>query len=245
MNIIVADSYAVMSQNAAAHVIDFMNQSTHPLICVASGDSPAGLYKELAEKVKRGELDIANWYFAGLDEWIGMNAEDQGSCRYILDQQLFQPLRVPENRICFFDGKAVNTKMECKKMEDYIALHGGLDVAVLGLGMNGHIGLNEPGTPAHLTSHVSVIAQQTQEVGQKYFNSARTLTNGITMGLATLLAAKHLILVVSGAKKAAILQQGLEGEQTENVPLSLLRNHPAFTVYCDKEAGRLLSGLSR
>ena len=107
--------------------------------------------------------------------------------------------------------------------------------------MNGHVGLNEPGTPAQLYSHVSNIHPVTNTVGQKYFSKPQTLTQGITLGIATLMQAQHLILVVSGQKKASILKQAIEGEVTEEVPASLLRTHPKFYIYADKEAASLLT----
>ncbi len=242
MKIQIAENFDQLSLHAARYVAQCMKASPtpSPLLCVASGDSPSGLYRELVREVSAGELDISGWHFAGLDEWIGMNGADPGSCRQILDQQLLGPLRIGPDRICFFDGRTPDQAAECARMEAYIARHGGLDVAILGLGMNGHIGLNEPGTDPDLRSHVSAIAPQTQQVGQKYFTRPVTLTQGITLGLATLMEARHLVLVVSGSKKAEILQRGLEEPASTDLPVSQLRHHPSFTVFCDRDAASRL-----
>lgn len=241
MQIFISDSYEEMCVKAANDIVEIIRPLSKLLFCVASGDSPKGLYKQLVKQRNNSLLDISGWYFLGLDEWIGLGKNDEGSCRYMLDKDVFKPLQVKEEKICCFDGKTNDTYKECERIETFIQLHNGVDVAILGIGMNGHIGLNEPGTSATLRSHVSVIDETTQKVGQKYFTKPQLLTKGITLGLATLMEVKHLFLLVSGEHKAAILQQALEGEQTQNIPATLLRNHPGFKIYADKEAGKFLS----
>jgi galactosamine-6-phosphate isomerase len=209
---------------------------------VASGDSPAGLYKEIAERASRKELDVSSWFFVGLDEWIGMNGNDEGSCRYHLNHQLFYPLQVAESKICFFDGRTNNPEEECQKIENFIDQHGGIDVAILGLGMNGHIGMNEPGTSLRTRSHVADLDSTTQQVGQKYFKKKQELKKGITLGIATLMGARHVILIVNGNKKAEITQKIIEEEISEKLPATLLRNHAAFKIYLDKEAANKMIG---
>lgn len=240
MKIIVADTYEAMSRTVADDIIQLMQPVKQPLICTASGDSPAGLYKELVQKVNTKQLDVSDWYFVSLDEWAGMNGDDEGSCRYHLNNQLFNPLQVPAERICFFDGRADDLQMECNKVENFIKSHGGIDVAIVGLGMNGHVGMNEPGTSPELYSHVAEIDPLTQKVGQKYFKEQRQLSQGITLGLASLEEAKHVILIVSGKNKAGIVQKVLEGEISESLPASLLRNHEGLKVYLDKEAAAMI-----
>jgi glucosamine-6-phosphate isomerase len=240
MKLIVTDTYEDMSRLASDEVVQFMQYTGHPLLCPASGDSPAGLYKELAGRFAKQQLDVSSWYYVGLDEWAGMNGSDEGSCRYHLNQQLFFPLKVKEERICFFDGKAEDLVKECKDVEAFIQQHGGIDVAIVGLGMNGHIGMNEPGTPAILHSHVTAIDPITQQVGQKYFKKEQQLSQGITLGFATLMEARHIILLVSGAHKADIVQKVLEEEISEQLPATILRRHPSLRVYLDNEAAALI-----
>ncbi len=240
MKIFIDDTYEALSKRVANDVINIMSNASKPLFCAASGDSPKGLYKELADQNNASLIDISNWYFLGLDEWLGLDANNEGSCRYMLNKDLFHPLHVKKEMICCFDGKTNDTPKECNRIENFIQQQNGIDVAILGLGMNGHIGLNEPGTSALLRSHVSDIAETTKTVGQKYFSKPQTLTKGITLGLATLMEAKHLCLIVSGEKKAAILKEALQYEPTENIPATLIRDHPNFYVYADKAAARLL-----
>jgi galactosamine-6-phosphate isomerase len=240
MQVFIADTYKLMSKQVAGAIAEIIQPLATPLVCVASGDSPKGLYREWQLQQKKKIIDVHNWYFVGLDEWVGLDENDEGSCRYMLNTDVFHPLDIQPGKICCFDGKATDTAAECDRIENYIHENKTIDVAILGLGMNGHIGLNEPGTSALEYSHVSTIHPVTKKVGQKYFSRPQSLTEGITLGLATLMEAKHLILIVSGQKKAAILKEALEGPVTEQVPASLLRHHSGFKVYADKEAANLL-----
>ncbi|HTE33759.1 MAG TPA: glucosamine-6-phosphate deaminase [Chryseolinea sp.] len=240
MKIIVGESYEAMSQMAADEVVQLLKHFTQPLICTASGDSPAGLYKHLVQKVNAHQADISDWFFISLDEWAGKNGTDEGSCRYYIDHQLFTPLQVKEDKICFFDGRASDLDGECEKAETFIRTNNGISAAIVGLGMNGHIGMNEPGTPASLRTHVAAIDPITQQVGQKYFKEPQEITRGITLGMATLMEAKHIILVVSGTHKAEIVRQVFSREISEDLPATLLRNHPNCTTFLDTDAASLL-----
>jgi glucosamine-6-phosphate isomerase len=241
MKILIADDYVAMSKQAADNVIEIMKSRKQPLICTASGDSPAGLYKEIVERANSKQLNISDWLFVGLDEWIPMDGNDEGSCRYHLNHQLFHPLQVANDKICFFDGRANDLQLECDETENFIQQHGGIDVAILGVGINGHVGMNEPGTSIKTRSHVGELAATTQRVGQKYFKKEQKLTKGITLGLTTLTEAKNIILVVSGKHKAAITKKIVEDEISEDIPATLLRNHPSVRIYLDKEAASQLT----
>lgn len=240
MKIFTGDTYETMSRQAVEDIITLTESLKNPVICTASGDTPKGLYKGLVNEVHQKKIDVCGWYFVSLDEWIGLNGDDEGSCRFHLDNQLFNPLGVAKDHIGFFDGREKNPDKECENVENFIKEHEGLTVAILGLGMNGHVGMNEPGTSAALRSHVTELASQTQEIGQKYFKKEQRLSKGITLGLATLMEALDIILLVSGPQKAKIVKQVLEGEISEQLPASLLRRHPGLRIYLDKEAAALL-----
>ncbi len=241
MKLFITDTYTELSQQAAEDLVQLTATNDSPVVCTASGDTPAGLYKALFDKVKNKEAAITDWYFLGLDEWAGMNGGDQGSCRFHLNNQLLNPLRVASDKIIFFDGRANDLLDECERIENFISQKGPVDVSILGLGMNGHIGMNEPGTSINTRTHISELDPVTQKVGQKYFKSAQQLTAGITLGLATLLESKYIFLLISGVHKAEIAKEVLEGAISEKIPGSLLRNHPGLRVYLDKEAAQLLA----
>ncbi len=240
MKVIIDDTYQNMSFKAANHFLDFVTNESDPLICVASGHTPTEMYRQIHLQINNGTIDTSTWRYVGLDEWIGLDETDNGSCRGYLNKHFFEPLQVPSSSIHCFNGKSPETGEECERMEIFINKFGGLDLAIVGLGMNGHVGLNEPGTDKNLRSHVALIDSVTQETGQKYFDKKTPLKHGITLGIANLMDCKKVMLLVNGSHKAEIVKKVLEGEISEAVPATLLRNHPGCTMYLDKEAASLL-----
>ena len=244
MKIIVSTSYDEMAARVAADIIEIMKPIKYPLICPATGHTTIGLYKEMVQLFQQEKYDPSNWSFVGLDEWMGMNIADEKSCCFRIHEELFNPLKVKEDKICFFDGTSPDMKQECDRIESFIAQHSAIDISVLGLGVNGHVGMNEPDTPVSLHSHVSELDAITQQVGQKYFKEPQQITKGITLGIATLLESKHIFLLVNGSHKAEIVKKVIEGEITEQVPASLLRNHSRLRIYLDAEAAEQLQTLA-
>lgn len=240
MEIFIESDYGAMSAKAAGHVMQIIATLKNPVLCPATGDSTKGLYKEMIDRINRKNIDVSNWCFAGLDEWLGMNQHDEGSCRHHLDNDLLKPLCIDEESVSFFNGKAKDFQNEILKESNFIKEHGGIDIAIVGLGMNGHVGMNEPGTDPTLHSHISDIDAITQQVGQKYFKKNREIKQGITLGIADIMEARQVVLVVSGAKKANIVEKVLEDEISEMLPASFLRQHENFWVYLDEAAASLL-----
>jgi galactosamine-6-phosphate isomerase len=240
MQRIVESTYEAMAERAATDLLQLVQGVQAPLICPTSGSTPAALYSALVKLLQKEKVDYSHWHFVGLDEWAGMNGKDRGSCRQFVDETLFQPLGIREEQICFFDGRAAIPEKECTRVEAFIQQHGGITIAIVGLGLNGHVGMNEPGTPATLRAHVSQLAEETQAVGQKYFDSAKDLSKGLTLGLANLLEAKHLFLVANGTKKAEIIKKIDLEAPNEALPATLLKNHPGFRMYIDADAAALL-----
>jgi glucosamine-6-phosphate isomerase len=240
MKIIIANTYEDMSKQVARDLIETMRLFDEPLFCPASGSTPVGLYKELVNLYEQQKFDSSKWSFVMLDEWAGMDGNKEGSCKHSLDEQLFNPLKTAADKICFFNGKAENLSKECDRVEAFIQQHGSIDVAVLGLGMNGHVGMNEPYTPSSLRSHIAKLDPMTQQVGQKYFRERQNLHEGVTLGLATLLESKHIFLLVNGKRKAEIVKKVIEGNITEEIPATILRKHTGLKIYLDVEAAEMI-----
>jgi len=241
MKLSIVDSPGSMAADVADRVKECLRFTSRPLFCPASGDTPAALYAELLRRAMDHTMNMREWSFVGLDEWVGMNGEDAGSCRYYIDRGFFHPLNVPADRICFFDGRAPDLQKECADVERFIGRWGRIDVAILGIGPNGHVAMNEPGSDPAGRSHVSELHPATRETGQKYFSCHQTLERGITLGLGTLMEARHLFLLAIGEKKAEIIRKALEGPITTELPASLLRNHPGLEVWLDAGAAGSLS----
>ena len=230
-------NYETLSEATAHLIIDVLKQNPEALICIASGDTPLGVCKFLAQSDK----NLFNkCTFVGLDEWVGMDENDEGSCKYGIYQNLLIPLNIPSERIKYFDAKAEDLESECLKINDFIASKGGLDVMLAGVGMNGHIALNEPNTPFDIYAHVSDLEEITISVGQKYFTKNTILTQGITLGLAHLQDATLPILIANGNRKADVINKALNGEITEQFPASVLQKLENALVMLDGAAAQKL-----
>ncbi len=241
MQVYISDNYQQQAGLAATHLAECMSSRPQPLICVASGDSPAGMYASLISQVNNKSLNIDQWNFVGLDEWLGMNGKDEGSCRYHLNRQLFDPLNINAAKICFFDGRSADPDHECVVTENYIIDKGGIDVTILGLGLNGHVGMNEPGSNADSRSRVVTLDPLTVQTGQKYFSEAKELEGGLTLGIGTIMESKSIFLLVNGLKKAAVVKRMLEEPASPQIPASLILQHPSIRIYLDRDAASFLT----
>ncbi|MEZ0607461.1 glucosamine-6-phosphate deaminase [Fibrella sp. WM1] len=236
MNVRVFPDYAALSQQAAQHIAHLIRQKPNAVLCLASGDTPIGTFQHLNAMAQAGEIDLNHCLFVGLDEWVGFGPADVGSCAYYLYRDLFTPARIRPEQIAYFDAKADDLQAECRRIDRIIADAGGLDFLLVGIGVNGHIALNEPGTSFSLRCHVSQLAESTISVGQKYFTQETPLTQGITLGLQHLTDAHEVMLMASGPRKAAIVQEALHGPVIEQVPASILQTHPNALVWLDEAA---------
>lgn len=232
--------YETLSRHTAEHIASVINRKPNALLCLASGDTPTATYRHFVELVRSRRVDVSQCTFVGLDEWVGFGPDDVGSCSYYVYRDLFTPLSLRSDQIYVFDAKANDLTAECTRIDRLIDERGGLDLLLVGMGLNGHIALNEPGTPFDLGCHVGELAETTKTVGQKYFTQETTLTQGITLGLRHLTEAHDVILLVSGAKKASIVRDALNGPVTTAVPASIVQNRPNAHVWIDEAAGSLL-----
>jgi len=236
MNIVIKDSFEDMSRMAAEEFLKIAASISHPLVCLPSGNTPIHFCRFLVDHFENIGAK-PDWDFIGLDEWVGVPASVKGSCRYFFDEHLFGPLGIPEERISFFNGMATDLREEQRKAEAVIADHGGLDIVVLGIGANGHLGFNEPGSDVSLKTQVIDLEPVTLKSGESYFSGPRDMpTQGITLGLATLLSAKHLLVIANGAHKTTIVEKMVNGPKTNMLPASLLQDHKACTLYLDDAA---------
>jgi glucosamine-6-phosphate isomerase len=244
MKISIYNTYDEMSKAAAELVAQQLTEKPDSVLCFPSGDSPTGTLKYVTEWANEGKIDLSQCFFVGLDEWVGMDENDVGSCKHYLKTNFFSKLSINPDKIVLFDAKAEDLDAECEKMNLFISNKGGLDIMMVGIGMNGHLGLNEPGTAFNLYAHRSALDPVTVQVGQKYFNHATELTEGITLGLKHLAEAKKAVLIASGAKKAGIIAESLQGSVTTDVPASILQTLSNAIVLLDKDGASQLEHAS-
>ena len=233
--------YDSLSSAAAYWVWRQIQQKPDSLICFPSGDSPTGMFKFLVQYAKEGKIDFSRAHFVGLDEWVGMDKNDEGSCSHYLHEHFFSKLKIAPTQVRFFDARAADLDEECQKMNEHIANLGGLDMMIVGIGINGHIGLNEPGTDFNTYAHHSALAPVTIDVAKKYFAQQPQLTEGITLGLRHLAEARIPVLIASGTKKAGIIVQALHGPITIDVPASIFQKLPNAQILLDHGAAEKLN----
>jgi galactosamine-6-phosphate isomerase len=242
MKVQIFEDYQQLSEHAANEIINTIQNKPDALICFASGDSPKLACQLFVQKVKEKTIDISRCSFIELDEWIGVSPEIKGSCHYDFMNRLVYPLQLSSKQYHVFDGMTDNLAVECELMDDYIDAKGGrIDIMIVGVGMNGHIGFNEPEVDIDLKSHVITLDQTTIEVSRKYFDQPVLLTKGITLGLGYLIEAKKVLLLANGSKKSKVIQQTVEDSITTSFPASILQIHPEGFVLIDKDAGSLLN----
>ena len=213
-----------------------MIQKPNATLCLTSGSSPEGVFKVLVEKAQNGLVNFDQVCFVGLDEWVGISPQNTGSCWYSVNENLFKPLNIKAQNIFFFDALADNLFAECERIDNQIAKNGGFDLMLLGIGLNGHVGMNEPQTPWHLYSHVIDLHEMTKTVGQKYFESQTTLNQGITLGFQYIKEAKAAILMANGYKKKEVIHLALTGIVSEDFPASIFQTLPNGFVMTDQLA---------
>jgi glucosamine-6-phosphate isomerase len=241
MQINIYNNYETLSFHVADQITALVSQKPDAVLCFASGDTPKLAYASMRERAMDDHVDFKNCTFIGLDEWVGIPPDNEGSCHYFLQQNIFKPLNIAQNCIYLFDALVADIASECRKMDTLISRKDGIDLMIVGIGMNGHIGFNEPSESFTQYSHVVDLDEATKVVGQKYFRQPTVLTRGITLGLNHVLQAKKVILIANGIKKADIIRRALEEEVTPHLPASIMRNHANGWVMIDDEAASSLS----
>lgn len=240
MKLIRFKNYQELSDFAANDIADSIKKKPSIILCMASGDTPRMCCDMLVKKLKEEKIDYSKIMFIGLDEWVGMSPTTEGSCHYFFQKKLIEPLQLRPSQYFLFNALVKDLKNECQKMDEVINERNGIDIMLVGIGMNGHIGFNEPGTSFNNLSHVIDLDDITKSVGQKYFNEPIELSKGITIGFGHLLNAKKVFLMANGVKKAEVIKKTVEGPITESFPASIMQKHINGFVLVDEEAGSLL-----
>ena len=242
MKIIVARDFEELSALAAKKTAEYINEHPGALICLAAGKTPLRMFEILVGMQNRGETDLSSVWYAGLDEWISLGPNDAGSCHKVMTEAFYGPAGIPDGKIRLFDGLAGDMERQCAQMEEYIDSRGGIGYTLLGVGMNGHIGFNEPGAPDKKGCLIVPLDDITITVSKKYDINAKTpLTSGVTIGRRTLFDALAVVLMASGAEKADIMKAALHGPITSGVPASIFQEHRNATALLDRESASLLT----
>lgn len=239
---VVAD-YEALSSLAADIVTDCVTAHPSAAITLPTGETPQGMYEELVRRIREGRLDFSRVRFFCLDDYLGTSIGDEVSLTGWLDEVFFQPARVPRQHIHLMPTDAPDPHAEAARYDRDIAAAGGLELAIVGLGPNGHVGFNEPGSPPDSRTRVVTLTRESREQNAAYYEGQQTIPpRAVTMGLGTILEARQLVLIVSGESKARILKATLEGPITPAVPGSFLRTAAdRLRVIVDESAASALT----
>ena len=240
MELITKKNYDELSKAVGDFVIDYVGKKPDSLICFAGGDTPLGLLKYLVEAVNENKVDLSKCKFVGLDEWVGLGRDVKGSCQETLYNNFYDLIPVPKEQVCFFDGLAQDLNAECKRVDKFISDNGNLDLIVLGIGMNGHIGFNEPNVPVDTYCHIVDLDPVTKKVSVKYFDTALDVKQGLSLGMKTILESDTIILMADAERKADIVYKTVHSEKNPDIPSTMVKDAPKVYFYIDEAAGKLL-----
>lgn len=230
-----AENIAAM---AAQQYVSLLKRKPNAILGGATGSTPLGLYAELVRLNKAGEISFKEASSFNLDEYVGLDGAHDQSYRYFMDHNLFDHIDIDKSRTRVPSGIDISDPAAYDKE---IQAAGGVDLQLLGIGNNGHIGFNEPGTPFGSLTHIVELTESTREANKRFFASIDEVpTHAVTMGIKTVMQARSIILMAIGPAKAPIMKEMLQGPVTEKVPASVLQLHPDVTVYMDYEAAKLL-----
>ena len=222
---------------AAEQVAGLVRGNSSAVLGLATGSSPVPLYRALALK----DVDLAGVAAFALDEYIGLPTGDPQSYATVIRSQVVEPLGLTPARVHVPDGNPADHVRAGEAYEAEIQAAGGIDLQILGVGSNGHIGFNEPGSPFSSRTRAVSLADQTRRDNARFFGAfERVPTGAVTQGLATIFEARHLLLIAHGPRKAQAVRRALRGPVTEDFPASLLQRHPRVTVVLDREAAAVL-----
>ena len=239
--LVVCKDYDTLSMKAAQIIAAQVNQKPDCILGLATGSSPVGLYKKLIEMYENGEIDFKDVKSYNLDEYYPLSPENDQSYRYFMEHNLFYGINIKKENTHVPNGLAKDVEIEGKEYDAAIAAAGGVDLQLLGIGGNGHIGFNEPTNRFIMGTHKVDLTHETIQANSRFFAKIEDVpTQAVTMGIGTIMKARKILLVVNGAGKAEIVRDVLRGPVVPQVPASILQLHPDVTVVLDKEAAAAL-----
>jgi len=225
-------NYQEMSRKAAAHVIAAAVAKNESLLCLPAGNSPAGLYQELVREAERKPDVFRNLRVVKLDEWLGVPASDAATCEHFLKSRLLDPLEIGPERYISFNSETAEPLRECAKVQGELERQGPIDLCILGLGKNGHVGLNEPGPSLQPHCHVAKLSEETLRHAMITSSEVRPRF-GLTLGIGDILQARKILLLISGKGKERVIAKFLEGNVAMDLPASFLWLHGDLEVFLD------------
>ena len=243
VNIEQFDSDDALAAALAAHLIDAISLTPRLVVGLPTGRTPVALYREIRSRSRRGHVDWSQVRTFNLDEFVGLGAGDAGSYRSYMQAELFDHVRIEAGNVGMLDGRAANLAAECARYERAIVGAGGIDIQILGIGANGHIGFNEPADALIAETHVTELRADTRAANAGWFGGdpRRVPAHALSMGMATILHAREIVLMATGAEKSEAVAAMIDGPITTRLPASFLQVHSRVTVMLDRAAALRLA----
>ncbi|SDK35757.1 glucosamine-6-phosphate deaminase [Lacicoccus qingdaonensis] len=236
MEVVTAEDYDGMSKEAAKFIYEAIEKKPDITLGLATGSTPQKMYQYLAEMLNENNIDLSNVHTVNLDEYVGLDGDDKQSYHYFMLEEFFSKVNIPLENTHIPDGKSDDLDAEVESYEKIIADLGGIDLQVLGVGRNGHIGFNEPGTPFNSRTQVVDLTDVTIKDNSRFFDKIEDVpTRALSMGLETIMDTKSILFLASGETKSEAVDALLNGEITEEIPVTILQKHDNLTVMLDKD----------
>jgi len=228
-------------QTGANLIVSLLQSNPKAVLGLATGSSPVGVYARVVEMYEKGLVSFSKASSYNLDEYVGLPVDHPQSYRSFMNEHLFNHVDIDLNRTHVPNGNAADLDAECLAYDKMLEEHGPVDLQILGIGSNGHIGFNEPDASLSSGTHVVDLLEETLEANARFFSTlAEVPRQAVTMGIASILKAKQIVLLVRGEEKAEAIKNAIEGPITTQCPASLLQSHPNVVVLLDKGAGKWL-----
>jgi glucosamine-6-phosphate deaminase len=241
MRIIRAADYNDMCRKAANILSAQVILKPSSVLGLATGSTPLGVYRQLAEWYAKGDVDFSEAASINLDEYVGLAPDDPHSYRYYMDNNFFRHVNIKQENTHLPNGAALDRGGECARYEAVIRGYGGVDMQLLGIGHNGHIGFNEPGAAFEKGTHCVSLTESTIRANRRFFDSEASVPRfAYTMGIRTIMQASHIVVIASGASKAGIVSEALTGPVTPLIPASVLQLHNQVIIVGDEGALSML-----
>ena len=241
MRIYAAKDYADLSRKAANIISAQVIMKPNAVLGLATGSTPVGAYRQLIEWYNKGDVDFFQISSVNLDEYKGLSGEHDQSYRYFMNRNFFDHINIKKENTNVPNGLAQDAEAECQRYNHVIKTLGGIDLQLLGIGGNGHIGFNEPGTAFEKETHLVTLTEQTRESNARFFAGLDEVpTHAFTMGIKSIMSAKKILLLATGENKAKALYDSFFGPVTPGVPASILQLHNDCTIIADEEALALI-----
>lgn len=241
MNIVITKSYEEMSKKAANYIVSQVTLKPDSVLGLATGSTPIKTYEYIRDKFTKEEVDFKEVVTFNLDEYIGLGKKEPQSYRYFMNENLFNHINIKEENINIPNGLSKNINEECRLYEEKIVNQGGIDLQLLGIGRNGHIGFNEPNVNFEARTHKVTLDEDTINANARFFKSVDDVpTEAISMGIKTIMMSKKILLLASGENKSRVIDGLVNGPITPKLPASILQLHQDVTLILDEGAASLL-----